>query len=350
MSSKKILITGGTGFIGAYLVRHLLQLGHTNLRCTKQASSSMQLLKGVADQVEWMDADLLDLASLEAAMQGVQQVYHCAAIVSFQEGDKRSMMKTNAEGTANLVNLSLELGVEKLVHVSSIAAIGRKANDSNIDEQTAWKDADENSPYAVSKHQAEMEVWRGIAEGLNAAIVNPANVLGSGFWRGRTSTGQIFYNIWKGLRFCPKGTTGFVDVRDVVRFMALLMESGISGERFILCAENLAFRQVFDEIAGALGVRPPSVAVTPLIRETAWRTAWLAGKLTGRAPFITKQTARSSARTYFYDNRKSLAAFPFSYTPISQTIRETGAQFLRSTQNGFEPAVLPVELGAFPDN
>jgi nucleoside-diphosphate-sugar epimerase len=344
MSSKKILITGGTGFIGAYLVRHLLQLGYDNLRCTRQASSSLQLLKGVADQVEWVDADLLDLASLEAAMQGVQQVYHCAAIVSFQEKDRRKMLKTNAEGTANLVNLALELGIEKLVHVSSIAAIGRKANDPHIDEQTAWKDADENSPYAVSKHQAEMEVWRGIAEGLNAAIVNPANVLGSGFWQGRTSTGQIFRNIWQGLRFYPKGTTGFVDVRDVVRFMVLLMNSGLNGERYILSGENLSFRQVFHEIARALGVRPPSIAVTPLIREAAWRAAWLAGKFTGRAPFITKQTARSSARTYYYDNRKSLAAFPFSYTPISQTVQETGAQFLRSAQNGLEPDVLPMLL------
>lgn len=344
MSSKKILITGATGFIGAYLVRQLLQLGYTNLRCTKQPSSSLQLLKDVADKVEWVNADLLDMPALEVTMDGMQQVYHCAAIVSFQEKDNQKMLKINAEGTANVINLALDFGIEKLVHVSSIAAIGRKANDPNIDEQTAWKDADDNSPYGISKHQAEVEVWRGIAEGLNAAIVNPANVLGSGFWQGRTSTGQIFHNIWKGLRFYPKGGTGFVDVRDVVRFMVLLMESDISGERYILSGENLAFKQVFDEIADVLGVKPPSIAVSPLVRETAWRMAWLAGKFTGKIPFITKQTARSSAKTYFYDNRKSLAAFPFAYTPISQTIRETGAQFLRSTQNAFEPDVLPMPL------
>ena len=340
MSSKKILITGATGFIGSYLVRHLLQKGYANLRCTRQPSSSLILLQDAAEKVEWVNADLLDISSLESAMAGVQQVYHCAAVVSFHEKDNRNMLKINVEGTANIVNLALDFGIEKLIHVSSIAAIGRKPNDPNIDEKTTWQDADWNSPYGISKHRAEMEVWRGIAEGLNAAIVNPANVLGSGFWKDRTSTGQIFHEIWKGLRFHPLGTSGFVDVRDVVRFMALLMESKISGERYILSAGSLPFKQFFDEIATSVDVKPPTVPVTPLVREIAWRVAWLASKFTDKSPFITKQTARSSARNFIYDNQKSLAAFPFQYTPIKQTVRETGAQFLRSTKNGFAPDVL----------
>lgn len=340
MLSKKILITGATGFIGSYLVRYLLLKGHTNLRCTRQKNSNSALLKNAADKVEWADVDVLDVTALADAMQDVQQVYHCAAMVSFNEKDNRNMLKINAEGTANIVNLSLDFGIEKLVHVSSIAAIGRKPNDPNIDEQTAWQEAEWNSPYGISKHRAEMEVWRGIAEGLNAAIVNPANVLGSGFWEGRTSTGQIFHKIWKGLRFHPLGTTGFVDVRDVVRFMVQLMESDHSAERYILSAENIPFKQLFNEIAAELGVKSPSIAVTPIIRETAWRVAWLASKITGKPALITKQTARSSARTFFYDNKKSLSAFPFSYTPISQTVKETGAQFLRCAKTGFKPDTL----------
>lgn len=301
----------------------------------------MALLEGLADKVEWMEADLLDVPALADAMQGMEQVYHCAAVVSFNEKDNRKMLKINAEGTANMVNLAIDFGIEKLVYVSSIAAIGRKPNDPNIDERTPWQDADWNSPYGISKHRAEMEVWRGIAEGLNAAIVNPANVLGSGFWMGRTSTGQIFHNIWKGLRFYPLGTTGFVDVRDVVRFMALLMDSDTSGSRFILSGKNLPYKQLFDEIAGELGVRPPSIPVTPLIRESAWRVAALASSMTGRPAFITKQTARFSARTFYYNNKKSLeTAFPFEYTPISQTIRETAAQFLDCAKRDFSPAVL----------
>ncbi|MBI5914791.1 MAG: NAD-dependent epimerase/dehydratase family protein [Bacteroidetes bacterium] len=341
MPSKKILVTGATGFIGAYLVRHLVGQGYTGVRGMKRKGSSMALVKEVADAVEWVDADLLDLFSLEDAMQGVQQVYHCAAIVSFNEKENHNMLKINQEGTANVVNLALDFGIEKLVHVSSIAAIGRKPNDALIDERTAWQDASRNSPYGISKHLAEMEVWRGIAEGLNAAIVNPANVLGSGFWQGRTSTGQIFHNIWKGLRFWPRGASGFVDVRDVVRFMVLLMESNISGERFILSGENLPYKELFDEISASIRVKPPSISVSPFIREVAWRVAWLASKITGKPAFITKQTARSSACTFYYDNQKSLGAFPFQYMPISQTVKETGAQFLVSAKEGFRPAALP---------
>lgn len=340
MPDHKILVTGATGFIGSYLVRYLLNQGYGHVRGLKRANSDMALVREVASRVVWYEGDVLDIASLEAAMEGVTHVYHCAAVVSFHESDNGRMLEVNQIGTANVVNLSLDLGVSRLVHVSSIAAIGRQPNDPNIDETTQWKQDDHNSPYGVSKHLAELEVWRGMAEGLDAAIVNPSNVLGSGFWQGRTSTGQLFFKIWKGMPFRPLGSSGFVDVRDVVRFMVLLMESGITGQRYILNGENLAFGQLFDLIAKSLGVKPPTVGVTPLLREVAWRIAWLASKFTGRPPFITKQTARSSARHYIYANQKSLAAFPFAYTPIAQTVQDTARQFLASEPQGFRPAVL----------
>ena len=340
MSDKKILVTGATGFIGAYLIRYLIHQGYTHVRALKRRESSMALVDDVKNKVEWMEADILDLPAMEAAMNNISQVYHCAAIVSFHEKDSRNILKINQEGTANVVNLALDQGIEKLVHVSSIAALGRKPKDPRIDEQTEWKDSKWNNPYGISKHLSEMEVWRGIAEGLNAAIVNPSNVLGSGFWKGRTSTGQMFYKIWKGLAFYPTGGSGFVDVRDTVRFMVQLMESDISGEPYILNSANLSFKSLFDQIGSALNVRPPFIRVNPFIRETAWRAAWLASKITGEPAFITRQTARSSARTFYYDHQKSLQAFPFSYTPVAKTIEETGKQFLESTRNGFQPAVL----------
>ncbi len=340
MSTKKIFVTGGTGFIGSYLLRHLVNKGYTDIRALKRQGSPMVLVSDIADKIEWIEGDLLDLPALGEAMAGVHQVYHSAAIVSFSEADNLRMRKINQEGTANIVNIALDEGVEKLVHVSSIAALGRSRNSTAIDEQTKWQDGNWNSPYGISKHLAEMEVWRGIAEGLNAAIVNPSNVLGSGFWQGKLSSGNIFYKIWKGLPFYPRGATGFVDVRDVVRFTVQLMESDISSQRYILNGENLSFQTLFTEIANVLEVKPPAIKVTPFIRETAWRVAWLASKISGKPAFITKQTARSSSRSFQYDNTKSLSAFDFSYTPILQTIRETGAQFLESTKNDFEPAVL----------
>ncbi|HFA51872.1 MAG TPA: NAD-dependent epimerase/dehydratase family protein [Bacteroidetes bacterium] len=341
MSEKKTLITGATGFIGAYLLHYLVQKGEKNIRALKRPGSPMDLVEGIKNQVEWVNGDILDLPSLEGAMEGTGRVYHCAAIVSFNHADISKMIKTNQEGTANVVNLALESSIEKLLHVSSIAAIGRKKNEKKVNEKTKWQSDKWNSPYAVSKHLAEMEVWRGIAEGLSAVIVNPANVLGSGFWQGRTSTGQLFYKIWKGMPFYPRGSTGFVDVRDVARFMAELMESDIINERFIISGENLPFRTILNEIADSLNVKKPHIEVTPFIRETAWRAAWVFSKITGKTPFITKQTARASARTFFYENKKSLEAFPFGYTPIRQTIAETAKQFLESKENGFQPAMLP---------
>ncbi|MEK7256280.1 MAG: NAD-dependent epimerase/dehydratase family protein, partial [Bacteroidota bacterium] len=299
---KSILITGATGFVGSYLLRFLVKKGYANIRALHRKGSSFALVEDVKNQVEWHEGDLLDLPSLEAAMQGVTHVAHCAAVVSFNAADHQRMRWVNQEGTANVVNLALDFGVEKLVHVSSIAAIGRSKKEQVINEETKWENDTRNSGYGISKYLSEMEVWRGIAEGLPAAIVNPSNVLGSGFWEGRTATGQLFYKIWKGMPFYPQGGTGFVDVRDVARFTALLLENSVTNERFILSGENLKYKLVFDEIAKALKVKPPGIEVTPLVRELAWRGAWMASKLTGKLPLITKETARYASRTFFYDN------------------------------------------------
>ncbi len=309
----------------------------------KRPSSSMELVEGIVNKVEWVEGDILDTSFLEEAFQDVEKVYHCAAVVSFNHKDAALMMKINREGTANVVNIALALGVKKLIHVSSIAAIGRSKSEAIINEESKWIESNSNSPYGISKHLAEMEVYRGIAEGLNAAIVNPSNILGSGFWRGRTSTGQLFYKVWKGMPFYPVGSTGFVDVRDVVRFMYLLMESEKSNERYILNGENLPFKKVFDSMAEALNAKKPYIEVTPIVRELAWRGSWVLSKITGRPPFVTKQTARYSAGNYFYENTKSLDAFPFIYSPLKKTIEETGKQFLQSVDNGFKPMLLPID-------
>lgn len=344
LKQAPILVTGATGFIGAYLLHALIRQGYTNVRAIRRPSSSMALVADVADKVQWFEADLLDVADLGEAMKGVRRVFHVAAVVSFSARHRQKMKLVNVEGTANVVNLALAEGVEKLVHVSSIAALGRPRDGGLIDENTPWRPETVTSHYGLTKHLAEMEVWRGLAEGLNAAVVNPANVLGSGFWRERTGTAQVFYHIYRGLKFYPLGANAFVDVRDVVRFMIRLMESERSGERFILAAENLPFKAVFDSIARHLGVPPPSIPVTPLLRELAWRGAWLWSKISGQPQFITRENVRLSAATYRYDNSRSLACFPdFAYTPIETTIRQTAAQFLQCAEKGFPPALLPFE-------
>ena len=338
-NEKHILVTGGTGFLGSYLLRMLIQQGHT-VRATKRPRSSMDLLGDAAAKVEWVDADVTDLGAMEEAFEGIQQVYHCAAMVSFHPRDYRQMNQINVEGTANIVNLCLEFGVEKLVHVSSIAALGRSPEHLHITEDTKWSQSKNTTRYSISKYQSEQEVWRGHAEGLPVAIVNPSIVLGSGFWN--LGSARFFKQVYEGLKFWPDGRSGFVDVRDVAHTMILLMNSHISGERYVLNAENVEFYQFFQQIALNLGKKPPFIKVTPLLAEVAWRVEWLKEKLLGAEPIVTKESARSSQNPYTYGNEKSLTIPGIHYRPVAETLRETAAQCLDASKDGFSARVLDI--------
>lgn len=334
-----ILVTGGTGFVGSYLLRLLVKSGY-RVRALRRANSPLDLVSEVAEQVEWVDADVTDLGALEDAFQGVTHVCHCAAMVSFHPRDLRRMMQVNVEGTANIVNLSLAHGIKRLIHVSSIASLGRTRERTHLDENSKWIGGKGNSNYAISKFLSEQEVWRGQAEGLTTAIVNPAIILGSGFWD--VGSGRFFKQVYQGLKFWPVGRSGFVDVRDVAQFMLLLLESDISGERYILNTRDTAYREFFQLVASALGVKPPSIKVTPLLAEIAWRVEWLKEKILRMDPVVTRESARSSVAGYYYSNAKSLTMPGFFYRPLEQTIQETATQFLEAAKEGFAPKVLPV--------
>ncbi|HMQ48692.1 MAG TPA: NAD-dependent epimerase/dehydratase family protein [Saprospiraceae bacterium] len=322
-----ILVTGGTGFIGAYLLQYLCNQGYTAITALKRPNSPLDLVEHL-DSIRWIDGDLLDIPLLEDLMHEAKWVFHCAAIVSFRPQEAKEMIRTNVEGTANIVNTALYGGINKLVHLSSIATLGRIREGETLRESNKWQRSRYNTTYAISKFQAEQEVWRGIAEGLNAAIVNPSTVLGSGF-PGRGTSG-FFELAAKGFPYYGAGTTGWVDVRDVARFMLLLMESQQAEERYVLNAENLSYKEVLTLMAQEFGQQPPRIKITPLLRELAWRGAWLQSKLSGKKPFITKETARMAGRTFYYDAQKSIDAFNFEYTPIHQCIRETCACLLQN--------------------
>lgn len=332
-----VLVTGATGFVGSYLLRHLLQKGLT-IRALRRKNSSMALVADVAHQVQWAEADVTDVGALEDAFEGVTHVFHCAALVSFHPREAEKMKKINGEGTANIVNLCLDFGVKRLVHVSSIAALGRDSKRPHLDENCKWVESKHNSRYAQSKYAAEMEVQRGVAEGLSAAMVNPSVIVGSRDWE--EGMAGFFKKIDQGLKFCPSGGSGFVDVRDVVRFMTLLMESEDSGQRYILNSDNLSHRAFFAMIAKELGVKPPPVTVGPFLAEVAWRVEWLKEKILGAKPMATKESARASVTNYTYANEKSRSVFGFEYIPFAQTVRETAAQYLESKRAGGGPKFL----------
>lgn len=247
-----ILITGATGLVGSHLVKRLGNL-QKPVRALHRGQVSDDLKSG---KIEWVKGDILDVIALEQAMENIDQVYHCAASVSFNPATKAMMFKTNIEGTANVVNAAINAGVKKIVFVSSVAALGRIREGQTINETMNWTKETSNSNYGKSKYLAELEVWRGIGEGLKAVMVNPVIILGAADWS-KGSAG-IFKSAYNEFPWYTQGTGGFVDVLDVVEIMIQLMESDISGERFIISAENTSYQRVFSMIAKEFGKKPPN--------------------------------------------------------------------------------------------
>ena len=332
-----ILVTGATGLVGSYLLFDLLKSDEP-IRALLYNQKSLERTRGIfeslggdaagmLERIEWVKGDVLDVMLLEKAMQGVKKVYHCAAIVSFEPGDHDMMMKINVEGTANVVNAALEAGVDKLCHVSSVAALGRTEDSDVIDEKSQFKTNRYNSKYSLSKHLAEREVWRGTAEGLNAVIVNPSIILGYGH-PDKGST-KMFTTIRKNSLFYGQGINGFVGVEDVVRAMIGLMESKVVNERFVVSTGDFSYREVFSMIARGFDKREPKLPVPAPILELVWRFEWLRSKLTASKPLITRETARTSKGNYLYPSDKLKQALNFEYTPLEETINRS-CQLMKS--------------------
>jgi nucleoside-diphosphate-sugar epimerase len=314
-----ILITGATGFLGAELAK-LLVKSNQHIRCTKRGNSKIPvLLAPFHAYIEWVDADMLDIFALADALDGITQVYHCAAWVSLRQADKKQMINTNVTGTANLVNLCAERGI-RIVHVSSIAAIGVAKPGELITENHHLEQSANNDGYAISKLESEMEVWRGIAEGLDAVIVNPSLIIGAS--AGTLGTGALFETVRKGLKFYTSGSAGFVDVEDVAKCMVALMNSNITAERYIINAENYTYKAIITQIANGFGIKPPATLAKAWAMEVAWRGAAVLATLTGKAPAIDKVSAQTASQTNNFDNTKIKEAIGIKFKPVSETVLE----------------------------
>ncbi|MBL7691996.1 MAG: NAD-dependent epimerase/dehydratase family protein [Flavipsychrobacter sp.] len=320
-----ILVTGGSGFLGGHLVRELSRRGERvrALYNTRKPVGDMASLPGV----EWVQADLLDIFDVEAVMKDVTDVYHCAAIVSFDPAKREEMLHFNPESTANIVNQAVEQGIRKLVYVSSVAALGRSGHmNKEADEEQEWGESGYNSAYGISKYLAENEVWRGVGEGLCAAIVCPSLILGAGDWS--SGSPQIMTVVNKEFPFYTGGVNGWVGVGDVVNAMVQLMASDIEGERFIVNEGNHAYREIFTMMANALGKKPPRMKATPLMTGIIWRANAIWSRITGANPVITQETASTAHSISLYNNSKLLQALKgFAYTPIDACIAEMAVAF-----------------------
>ena len=316
-SSKKILVTGAAGLLGGEVVSQLLEQGYNVTALIHLTPLNISHPNLIIRQ-----CNILDTCCLEEIMSGISDVYHCAAGISFESKDKSRLFKINVEGTDNIVNACLDANIRKLVHVSSVSALGRIRNDGEVNEQMNWSEETGNSAYGKSKYLGELEVWRGRGEGLDAVIVNPSIILGGNNWDNGSSA--IFKSIYNEIKWYTEGTSGFVDVRDVAKAMIRLMNSNITGERFIISGENLSYKEVFYLIAKYFGKNPPPRKVSPALAEIVWRAEALKSFFTGQKRLLTKETARTAQATAKYDNTKILNSLPgFHFTPIAETLAYT---------------------------
>jgi len=325
--SKKILITGGTGFIGSYIIKELVEKGYSVRAIRRSNKLPFYISTDILNKVEWLNGDVLDIPSLEDAMTGADAVIHSAAVVSFLRSEKKEMYKTNIEGTANVVNVALEKNIKRLVHVSSVAVFGNTGKLNHVNEEKKWQENKINTAYSISKHKSELEVWRAIAEGLDAVIINPSTVLGFGDWN--TTSCRIFKTVYDEFPWYTQGINGFVDVTDVAKATVALLESGISNERFIVTGENWTFQQLFNAIADGFGKKHPHRNATLFLSEIAWRAEVTKAFFTGRKPLLTKESARVAHRNTYFDNKKILAALPgFSFLSLQESIQIACKQYL----------------------
>lgn len=335
-----ILLTGSTGMTGARLLFDLVSAGH-EVRALRRKVPAIDLFgfysrnsPSLRKQVEWVTADLLDRFSMEDVCRGVKSVFHCAAMVSFDPADRELMEKTNVGGTADLVNICLDQGsVNFFAYVSSVAALGRMDGADMLTEDSHWDPALKPSYYATTKYGAEREIWRGMAEGLNAVIVNPSIILGPGDWT--KGSPALFTKVIDGFPFFTRGISGFVDVRDVSDALLHLWKREITGQRFILNGENLSFENLFSKIASTNGSKAPYLPVAPWMTGFVWPLDLLRSFLTGTPRFITRETARSSRKKFLYSAEK-IRQTGFDFRTIDDCIHftlECRGEMLKAKKN-----------------
>ncbi len=323
------LVTGATGIVGTHLLLELLRDGRT-VRALRRGSSDTGIVARVfkhygaahlENRIEWIEGDLLDAVALADAMDGAEHVYHAAALVSFDPRRADALHAVNVQGTANAVNAALEAGVKRLCHVSSTASIGAAPPGVMRDESMAFTDGRNSSDYARSKHLAELEVHRGIAEGLDAVIVNPSVIIGPGL-PGRSSM-TLIERLRKGTRWYTSGSNAFVDARDVAACMRKLMDQGFLGERYLLVGENASYKRLFELAAEGFGQAPPALEAKPWMLALAWRAERMRSLLTGSSPLVTKATVSSALSTRAYSNAKVTAVLGCQFRPLEESVANT---------------------------
>jgi len=324
----KVLITGANGLVGSFICRQLLQEDH-NIRATKRNSSDLSMLEDIQDKIEWVESDLTESIFWDEHLSGINAVIHCAAVISFDKRWEKQMYKTNVKGTADLINAVLASKVKTFLHVSSVAAIGRKPGQKELTEKDRWEDTSFDSIYARAKYLQELEVWRGAEEGLNVKIINPSIVLGPGKW-GNTGSTSVFKYAYDQKSYHPSGSINYVDVRDVASVAVQLLNSDIANERFILNADSLSYKTFFTEIANRFGKNPPTKVPKDWMLKIGVWAEWIRSRISGKEALITKDTAMLSKSQFHFNNQKISDALNFKFRPLNETLDWTVAELKKA--------------------
>ncbi len=333
-----ILVTGATGLVGSHLLVKLIR-EKQKVRALYRSKAKKEYAKKIIsfyfdkdttkvfETIEWMQVDINDIPTLTEAFEDVTHVYHCAAKISFNPSHFKKLRKVNIEGTANIVNLCLTTKVEKLCYVSSIATLGEDHLKSFIDENSEWNPETFNSVYAITKYGAEMEVWRGIQEGLNAVMVNPGIIIGAGFYNG--GSGFLFKRIYAGMKYYTTGATGYIAIDDVIQIMHQLMTGNYTNQRYILVAENLSYKDAFSMIAKALNKKIPTKKATLFLLNIAYHIQLFGSRIFGTKRSIFKSSIQSALSQSHYKNDKIKNELSYSFIPIKTAVEKTAAHFLK---------------------
>jgi len=326
-----VLVTGGAGFLGSYIIKELVERGHIVRAIRRSDKLPFYISPLILNKVEWLPGDILDVPGLEEAMEGMDAVIHAAGKVSFAKKDRHELFHTNIEGTANTVNAALAQNIRRFIHISSVAALGRTSKGETVTEEKKWEESKWNTRYGISKYYGEMEVWRGIGEGLGAVIVNPSTLLGYGDWN--TGSCAIFKNGYREFPWYTNGINGFVDVQDVAKAVVSLLESEHIGDRYILNGDNWSFRQLLNSMAEGFGKKPPSREANPFLGSLAWRMEKVKSLFSSRLPLLTRESARIAQSHTRYDNSRILQQLPdFSFSPLQQTVKNACLAYLEHAE------------------
>jgi dihydroflavonol-4-reductase len=331
-------VTGATGIMGSHVALALARRGLPVIAGKRKGSDTEKTRRlfsyykadALFDNIKWVDIDLLDIFSLEEALQGVETVYHCAGLVSFSKKHRKQLKDVNEKGTRHIVNTCLHLNIPALCHVSSVATLNNHDPGKTITENVFWKRSGKESDYAISKYNAEREVWRGIHEGLNAVIVNPAVILAAGFWE--QSSSRIFTTCYKGNLFYTKGTTGYVSAVDVAEIMIRLVEQKKFGERFVLAENNYSYQEIFSRLSRNFNRRAPFIHAGPFILHSGHLVESILA-LFRRTPTLTRALIHSALNRQRFDASKVKQTLGYTFQSVPLVLDEICEAYLKANTN-----------------